>query len=65
MLKRIKNITSIFHILIIASFLLGLHGCGYKADPYYEENNALSDKNVQFIIQKKRVDDNISKSCGQ
>ena len=30
-----KNIGWMFHIAII-TLLLGLGGCGYKADPYYE-----------------------------
>ncbi len=33
--KMRKNIGWMFHIAII-TLLLGLGGCGYKADPYYE-----------------------------
>ncbi|MGE4419964.1 MAG: hypothetical protein AB7D38_09040 [Sulfurimonas sp.] len=32
-------------------FLLSLSGCGYKADPYYQETPQ-SDENVKFIIKK-------------
>jgi len=38
-------------MLIIAVFLLGLSGCGYKKAPYYEEESPSGDKNVEFIIK--------------
>ena len=34
-------------------FLLVLGGCGYKADPYYIDNENTDDKNVKFIIQNQ------------
>lgn len=64
-MKRIKNIAGIFHLLIIASFLLDLSGCGYKADPYYQQSSELNDKNVKFIIQKNKVDEDNNESCSQ
>ena len=39
-------------MLIIAMFSLSILGCGYKADPYYIEEDSSSvieDKNVRFI----------------
>ncbi|MDB2562049.1 hypothetical protein N9X61_00445 [Sulfurimonas sp.] len=39
-------------MLIIAMFSLGFFGCGYKADPFYmQEDSAVSieDENVKFI----------------
>jgi predicted small lipoprotein YifL len=39
-------------MLIIAMFLLGLSGCGYKANPYYLENAPEADENVEFKIKK-------------
>ncbi|QOY53527.1 hypothetical protein HUE87_01885 [Candidatus Sulfurimonas marisnigri] len=51
-MNRINNLTSVFHIAIIAMFLLSLSGCGYKADPYYLEEAPQSDENVKFIIKK-------------
>jgi hypothetical protein len=59
MLKRVKNITGIFHMLIIASFFLS--GCGYKADPYYDDTKQYNDNNVEFI--QKSGDENSSESC--
>lgn len=50
-LNRCNNLTGVFHSIIITMFLLSLSGCGYKADPYYEEAPQ-SDKNVKFIIKK-------------
>jgi len=32
--------------------MLGFSGCGYKANPYYEEDTPKSDENVKFIIKK-------------
>lgn len=51
-MKRIYNLTGVFHAIIITMFLLGLSGCGYKDDPYYQEETPQSDKNVKFIIKK-------------
>jgi len=56
-LKRSDYLTSVFHTLIIAIFLLSLNGCGYKAAPYYQEVVPKSDKNVEFILQKKSFPD--------
>ena len=51
-------------MLIIAGFLLELSGCGYKADPYYEEK-VPSDENVKFVIQKKEFNNENNESCSQ
>lgn len=51
-LKRSNYLSDIFHILIIASFLLGINGCGYKAEPYYLEEAPKGDENVKFIIKE-------------
>jgi len=57
-------LTSIFHNLIIASFLLSLSGCGYKAAPYYQKSAPESDENVKFILEKKEFkSDDINESC--
>jgi len=50
-------LTGIFHLLIIASFLLSLNGCGYKGPPYYQADVPQADENVKFIIEKKHFDD--------
>lgn len=34
---------------IIAGILLSFSGCGYKANPYYEDDKKIEDKNVKFI----------------
>jgi len=40
-------------ILLTILFLsIGFSGCGYKANPYYENPAPKSDKNVKFIIKK-------------
>ena len=39
-------------MLIIASFLLSLSGCGYKTDPYYQDKAPQGDENVEFYITK-------------
>lgn len=41
-------------MFIIASFLLSLNACGFKADPYYEKEAPASDKNVKFTITDKK-----------
>ena len=48
-------------MLIIAMFLLSVSACGYKASPFYSQDAPEGDDNVEFIIQKKSVDNN--KSC--
>jgi predicted small lipoprotein YifL len=63
-LKQIKNITGIFHIAIIASFLLSLSACGYKAPPYYEKEAPKGDKNVEFHYKNRTFDTNeTNESC--
>lgn len=62
-MKRINNITGIFHIVIIASFLLSVSACGYKAPPYYEQDAPKGDKNVKFIIKKKEFKNDNNESC--
>ena len=41
-------------MFIIASFLLSIHGCGYKKAPYYQESAPESDDNVKFIIEDRK-----------
>jgi len=50
-------------MLIIASFLLSLNACGYKAPPYYQEEIPQEDENVKFILQEKKFENNNSESC--
>jgi predicted small lipoprotein YifL len=59
-LKRVNNLTSIFHKVIIAIFLLSLGACGYKAAPYYQKEAPQSDENVEFILEKKSFENNES-----
>jgi predicted small lipoprotein YifL len=40
-------------LAIIAIFLFGLSGCGYKAPPFYTKELPQSDENVDFIIREK------------
>jgi hypothetical protein len=40
-------------MFIIASFLLSMSGCGYKADPYLQQEAPAEDENVKFILKKK------------
>ena len=40
-------------MFIIASFLLSLNGCGYKAAPYYQEDTPKEDENIKFIMEEK------------
>ena len=42
-------------MLIIASFLLSLGGCGHKAAPYYQKSAPKGDENVEFILEKKQI----------
>ena len=51
-MNKINNLRSIFHLAIIAVFLLGFSGCGYKADPYYIEETPSGDKNIEFHIRE-------------
>lgn len=60
-MNRIYNLSGIFHLVIIALFLLGLSGCGYKANPYYSQKAPQGDENVKFIIKKSDPD----KGCGE
>ena len=41
-------------MLIIASFLLSMSGCGYKTTPYYEKEVIHSDANIKFILEKEK-----------
>lgn len=50
-----KKFFRLFFAGIIASILLGVNGCGYKVDPYYQKKVPLEDKNVEFYIQKKEL----------
>lgn len=53
---------SIFHWLIIAMFTLGLSACGYKAPPFYlEEEILVGDENVEFKV--KKLDTKKSETC--
>lgn len=57
-MNRIYNLTSIFHLVIIAMFLLGLSACGYKKGPYYLDKTPSGDNNVKFIIKEPSKDAN-------
>jgi len=61
--KRSNYFSSIFHLLIIAMFLLGLSGCGYKAPPFYLEDAPEGDENVEFKLRKVNVENNASTEC--
>lgn len=52
-------------MLIIASFLLSMSGCGYKKSPYYQENAPESDENVEFIIEDRKFQKSVenNESC--
>lgn len=52
---------SIFHLLIIAIFLLGLGGCGYKADPFYNEQKIENESQVIFTQREVNTENNESK----
>ena len=52
-------------MLIIASFLLSVSGCGYKAPPYYEKEVPKGDENVKFILKKKEFNNDTNESCTQ
>ena len=61
--QRSNYFSGIFHKLIIAMFLLGLSGCGYKAPPFYLEDAPEDDENVTFTIKKINVNNNASGAC--
>ena len=61
--KRSNYFSSIFHLLIIAMFLLGLSGCGYKAPPIYLEDAPEGDENVEFKLRKVNVENNARTEC--
>jgi len=42
-------------LAIIASLVLGINGCGYKAAPFYSEDAPEADENVKFILEKKDI----------
>jgi len=48
-LNKLKNLSTAFHLLIIAMFILSINGCGYKSAPSYEEEVPVGDENVKFI----------------
>ncbi len=50
-------------MLIIAVFILGLSGCGYKAPPYYLEDAPQGDENVEFKL--KNIDAGNTKAINQ
>jgi len=51
-------------MLIIASFLLSVSGCGYKKDPYYQKDTPKADANIEFILEKKELNSSEkSESC--
>jgi len=51
-------------MLIIASFLLSVSACGYKAPPYYQKVTPKGDKNVEFHYGKKSFENNeTDESC--
>jgi len=41
-------------------FLLSISACGYKDAPFYNEDVPASDENVEFIIQKTNLENNVS-----
>ncbi len=63
-MNKVKNLRCIFHLSIIAVILFSFAGCGYKANPYYEqevkEKEAstvpTSDENVEFKIKSDETD---------
>jgi len=60
MLNSSNNLTSVFHLAIIASLVLSLNGCGYKAAPFYKQaqETTLEDDNVKFIVKNSSEDNN-------
>jgi predicted small lipoprotein YifL len=51
-LKNFKNFNAVVHLLIIATFVLSVSGCGYKKAPYYKEEAPKGDENVEFKIKE-------------
>lgn len=45
-LKVTNNLSSIFHVAIIALLLLSASGCGYKGDPYYGDETPKKQKKL-------------------
>ena len=59
-MKKNNRFVGVFNILIVAIFFLSVSACGYKAAPFYSEDTPVSDKNVEFILQKKSSESNES-----
>jgi len=34
---------------------VSVSGCGYKKNPYYQKKAPTSDKNIEFILEKKDI----------
>ena len=49
-----------YHVVIIASLLLSINGCGFRGAPYHLQKVPASDKNIDFKLQKKSFDTNES-----
>jgi predicted small lipoprotein YifL len=62
-LNIFKSLITVFHGAIIASLVFSISGCGYKAPPYISQEAPNSDKNVKFIIEKKRFGTDNNESC--
>jgi len=45
-------LSAIFHLFIIAVFVLSFSGCGYKASPYLDQEPPEGDENIEFIIKE-------------
>ena len=55
-MKRRHNLRNIFHVIIIASFILSLSACGHKSQPFYTDDTPKGDENVEFHITKPKKD---------
>ena len=44
-------------------FLLGLSGCGYKADPFYKEDTVKNDDNIEFKIKNPDIKEISNTEC--
>ncbi|MDD2790792.1 MAG: hypothetical protein PHU40_09045 [Sulfurimonas sp.] len=64
-MNRVKNLRSVFHLAIIAIFLFGLSGCGYKAPPFYTKELPQSDEDVGFMLKEKPQPQQKSVNCEQ
>ncbi|WP_345993414.1 hypothetical protein [Sulfurimonas sp. HSL-1716] len=51
-MQRRDNLVRLFHIAIIALLSLNMFGCGYKAAPYYEDDNTT----VKPVKTLKRIE---------